>query len=87
VEPALDVETRGDRCLQEVAPGGRKPAALRRHADDRNRRLVPECVIDRRDDGDPVVIGAGSLRVDDRNHRIGPVADDPAHRLPVVRVV
>ncbi len=37
--------------------------------------------------GIPSWLGSGALRVEDRDDRIGPVADDPAHRLPVVRVV
>ena len=39
------------------------------------------------DDRDALVTLSRPLRVEDRHHRIGPVADDPAHRLAVVRVV
>ena len=39
------------------------------------------------DDRDALVALARPLRVEDRDDRIRPVADDPAHRLAVVRVV
>ena len=45
-----------------------------------------ERVGDAGDDRDALVARAGALGVEDRDGRVGRVADDAAHRLPVVRV-
>ena len=87
MEAALDVEPGGDALLQELAPRGREATALRRDAHDRDRRPERERVLDRADDGDAVVRLPGPSRVEDRDDRVGAVADDPTHRLAVVRVV
>ena len=87
VEAALDIEAVRDRALQQRPPGRRKPAALRSDSNDRNRRIEGEGVFDRADDRDPVMRLPRPGGVEDRDDGIGPVADDPAHRLAVVRVV
>ena len=87
VQAALDVETCCDARLQEVAPRRREATSLGRDADDRDGRLVRKRIVDRADDRDPLVALSHPLRVEDRHDRIGPVADDPAHRLAVVRVM
>ena len=87
MQPALDVEAGRDARLQELAPRGREAAALRRDADDRDvsarsgaRRRPCRRSGSRRAPRPP-------LRVEDGDDGVGPVADDPAHRLAVVRVV
>ena len=87
VQAALDVEAGGDAVHQEVPPCRRKAATLRRHPDDGDRRLVRSRVLDASDDRDSLVCLPRPPRVEDRNHRIGPVAHDSAHRLAVVGVV
>ena len=56
VQAALDVEPGGDARLQELAPGRREAATLRRDADDRDRRLERQRVVDRTDDRDALVL-------------------------------
>jgi hypothetical protein len=87
VQAALDVEPRRDRLLQQLAPGGREAAALRGDADDRRRRPERQRLLDRRDHRDAVVAFARVRRVENRDGRVGRVAQDPARRLAVVRVV
>src|SRR5439155_22987882 len=87
VQPALDIELALDAALQEISPGCGKAPALGRDADDRDGRVEASRLVDRGDDGDPLVRLARSSGVEDRDDRIRAVADDPAERLPVVGVV
>ena len=87
VQAALDVEPCCDARLQKVAPRGREATSLGRDAR-RSRRSARTEAHRRpsRRSGSPRALPR-PLRVEDRHDRIGPVADDPAHRLAVVRVV
>ena len=87
VQAALDVETAGDTALQELAPRGREPASLGRDAHDRHRGLERNGVGDGPDDGNAVMRLSRSGGVEDRDDRVRAVANDPAHGLPVVRIV
>jgi hypothetical protein len=87
VEPVLDVQPGDDRLLEQLAPGGRKAAALRGHADQGRVRFVLQPLLDSADDRDLLVALAGSLGVDDRDRGVRAVRDDAPHRLAVVRVV
>ena len=86
VQAALDVETAGDTALQELAPRGREPASLGCDAHDRHRGLERNGVGDGPDDGN-AVMRLRSGGVEDRDDRVRAVANDPAHGLPVVRIV
>jgi hypothetical protein len=67
-------------------PRRRKAPALRRHADERCRRLEGQRLLHRPDDGDAVVDLPRSLRVEDGDDVVAAVAQDAERRLPVVRV-
>ena len=87
VQAALDVEPRCDAAFRRSRhAGGKRPpcVATPTMATVGSNGSASSTVAD---DRDAVVALARALRVEDRDHRIGPVADDPAHRLAVVRVV
>ena len=86
VQAVLDVEPARDAGAEQLDPRRRKAAALRRYADERRRRPVGERVVERADDRHAVLGLSRSLRVEDRDHVLGPVTEDAPHRLPVVRV-
>ena len=86
VQAVLDVEPARDAALQELAPRRREAAARRGDADERRRRVEAERVVDGADDRDPLVGLPRPLRVEDRDDRVGAVANDAAHRLAVVRI-
>ena len=86
VQPVLDVQALRDAALQQLAPLGREAAAGRRDADDGGVGAEAERVVDGADDRHAVLCLARPLRVEERGDRFAFVADDPARRLPVVRV-
>ncbi len=87
VQAALHVETICDATLQELAPCLRKSPSLRRDTDHGDRWLEGEGILDGSHDGDAFVRLSRTGRVENRDDRVRAVANDPAHCLPVVRVV
>ena len=77
------------QSLQELAPGGREAAALRRDADERGRRARSASASSTvRDDREAVVASPPrAASRGSRRPRSRPVADHPARGLAVVRVV
>ena len=86
MQAVLDVEAALDAAAKELDPSGREAAALRGDADERGRRPVRERLVEPADDRHAVLGLPRSLRVEDRDHVLGPVTEDAPHRLPVVRV-
>ena len=70
VQAVLDVEAFAIALFEQLAPGRREAAALRRDADERGRRLEAERLVDRADDRDPVLRLARLRRVEDRDDAV-----------------
>jgi len=87
VQAVLDVPALADAGLQELAPGRREAAALGGHAHERGRRVEAEGLVDGADDRDAGMGLPRPARVEDGDDVVAAVAEDAAHRLPVVRVV
>ena len=87
METVLEVQTVLDATLQQRAPVGGEPAALRDDTDERGVRLQRKRIVDGGDDRNAVHRFAGVRRVQNRDDGLAPVAQDAAQRLAVMGVL
>jgi len=86
VQAVLDVEPFHDARAEDVHPRRREAAALRGDAHGGRVRVEGERVVHGADHREALVRLPRPLRVENRDDGLRRVAQDPAHRLSVVRV-
>ncbi len=80
VQAVLDVEAGVDALLEEGTPGRREAAALRRDADERGRRRVPQRVVDGADERESFVLRLVALASRARRRRPAARSGSPRAR-------